>query len=63
MSEVERDTGDTSESTELASLELIYRVTSKKDKGKITIAIFRDFSKGFDGLNHKILLNKLSDCS
>ena len=48
------------QSTELAALELIDRVTLKMHKGKIPFAIFLDFSKAFDSLNQKTLLNKLS---
>ena len=43
-------------STDLASLELIDRITQNLDKGKIPIFIFLDFSKAFDTLDHVILL-------
>ena len=47
-------------STDLAAPKLIDGVTSIKDKGKIAIAIFLNFSKASDRLNHKIFLTKLS---
>ena len=46
-------------STELASIELIDRITQNLDKGKIPISIFLDLSKAFDTLDHVILLQKL----
>ena len=42
-------------STQLAALELIDRVVAKMGRGKIPIPIFRNFSKAFDSLNHKII--------
>ena len=50
----------TGHSTELASIELIDRITQDLDKGKIPISIFLDLSKAFDTLDHVILLWKLS---
>ena len=47
-------------STELASIELIDRITQDLDKGKIPISIFLDLSKAFDTLDHFILLQKLN---
>ena len=47
-------------STELASIELIDRITQDLDKGKIPISIFLDLSKAFDTPDHVILLQKLN---
>jgi len=47
-------------STEAASLELIDRILTEMDNGKIPICIFLDLSKAFDTLDHNILLNKLN---
>ena len=46
-------------STELASLELIDRITQNLDNRKLSISIFLDLSKDFDTLDHDILLQKL----
>ena len=46
-------------STELASIELIDRITQDLDKGKIPISIFLDLSKAFDTLDHVISEIKL----
>ena len=46
-------------STELATLELIDRITTKLDIGQTPINIYLDLSKAFDSLDHKILLHKL----
>ena len=46
-------------STELASLEIVNRLLSKMDKGKVPQAILIDLSKAFDTLDHDILLYKL----
>ena len=46
-------------STELASLELADRFLQYLDQGKLPLSIFLDLSKGFDTLDHHILLDKL----
>ena len=46
-------------STELAIIELVDRVTKAIDRGEYTIGIFLDLSKGFDTIDHKILIQKL----
>ena len=46
-------------STQSAALELIDRLMISMDKGKTPLAIFLDFSKAFDTLDHEILLYKL----
>ena len=46
--------------TELASIELIDRITQDLDKGKLPISIFSDLSKAFDTLDNVILLQKLN---
>ena len=47
-------------STELASLELVNRLLSKMDKGRVCPAIFIDLSEAFDTLDHDLLLYKLN---
>ena len=47
-------------STELASIELIDRITQDLDKSKIPISIFLNLSKAFDTLDQVILLQKLN---
>ena len=46
-------------STELASVELIDRITASLEQKNKPIAIYMDLSKAFDTLDHIILLNKL----
>ena len=47
-------------STELASIELIDRITQDLDRGKMPISIFLDLSKAFYTLDHDILLQQLN---
>ena len=46
-------------STQSAALELIDRLMISMDKGRTPFAIFLDFSKAFDTLDHEILLYQL----
>ena len=46
--------------TEYAILETLENLNSATDDEKVTCAIFLDFSKAFDTINHQILLDKLS---
>ena len=46
-------------STELATLELIDRITTCMEAGQVPFNIYIDLSKAFDCLNHNILLEKL----
>ena len=47
-------------STELASIELIDRITQDIDKGKIAISIFLDLRKALDTFDRVSLLQKLN---
>ena len=47
-------------STELATLELIDRITSQLDNNELPLNIYLDLSKAFTTLDHDILLHKLS---
>jgi retron-type reverse transcriptase len=47
-------------STEYAALEVVDRVLSDMDHGKLPIAIYIDLSKAFDTIDHDILVNKLN---
>lgn len=46
-------------STELATLELVDRVSTALDQKDTPIAVYMDLSKAFDTLDHRILLHKL----
>ena len=48
-----------SHSTYLAMITLLDQIISSLDKNHFTIGLFLDFSKAFDTVNHKILLDKL----
>lgn len=50
--------GESTETALLTQKELIF---ANIEKNEMTLGIFIDFSKAFDYLNHKILLNKLYD--
>jgi len=49
-----------SHSTHMAVIKLLDRVIDSLDKGEFAAAIFLDFSKAFDTVNHNILLDKLN---
>jgi hypothetical protein len=44
----------------LAVIKLLYNIIDSIDKGELSAAIFLDFSKAFDTVNHCILLDKLN---
>ena len=46
-------------SCELAAMEVTDKIFNELDKKKLPIAIFLDFSKAFDTINHDILIDKL----
>ena len=47
-------------STELAAMEVTDKIFQDVDKKKLPLAIFLDFSKAFDTIDHRILLDKLA---
>ena len=47
--------------TSMAILALLDQVISAMERGEYTVGIFLDFSKAFDTVNHKILLQKVDD--
>jgi ribonuclease P/MRP protein subunit RPP40 len=44
----------------MAMLTLMDKIIEAKEKGKYMIGLFLDFSKAFDTVNHKILIDKLN---
>ena len=47
-------------STYMALLKLTDKISKELNNKQYSIGIFMDFSKGFDTINHDILVNKLS---
>jgi hypothetical protein len=47
-------------STSMAVLKLLDKIIVSLDKGEFAAAMFHDFSKAFDTVNHRILLNKFN---
>ena len=47
-------------STQLSVFNLCNAIQKSVDEGKITLGVFIDFQKGFDTINHDILIRKLS---
>ena len=50
----------TNHSTDMALTILLDKIINALEKGHIMVGIFLDFSKAFDTVNHKILLDKLN---
>ena len=46
-------------STNLATIELMTKITDAIDNNEYTVGVFLDLAKAFDTVNHEILLKKL----